>query len=300
MVHQSHIYKHLEDKFQDVLSMPWKEKKKMSTPSTSVFKLIRVKEGKVVLSPKKQKLYHCGVGILLYLVKHTRPDFANTTCKFWKAMDVANYLHYKELLRVITFALQTQEKGIVLKPDLKTVRLNLKIYVDAEFAGDQDNQRSIMGWLIYLNDTLVGWDSKAMSGVTLSSTETEYVSMSEGLKDLKFIYMSLKYLKMKVNLPTILLLNNIGEIEMLDLKTNKYRTKHVDTRYHWIRGFIEDNLVNVKDVKSEDNTSYICTKNVPAKLYKKHLEKLMSNVGFFYRCNTQTIGKARTYQDTYE
>ena len=69
-----------------------------------------------------------------------------------------------------------------------------------------------MGWLIYLNNALVGWNSKVMSGVTLSSTEAEYVSMLEGLKDLKFIYMSLKYLKMKVNLPMILLINNIGVI----------------------------------------------------------------------------------------
>ena len=34
MVHQPHTYKHLEDKFQDVLDMKWREKKKMTTPST--------------------------------------------------------------------------------------------------------------------------------------------------------------------------------------------------------------------------------------------------------------------------
>ena len=44
-VHQPHIYKHLEDKFQDVLDTKWKEKKKMATPSTLAFKLTRVKEG---------------------------------------------------------------------------------------------------------------------------------------------------------------------------------------------------------------------------------------------------------------
>ena len=53
-----------------------------------------------------------------------------------KAMDVANYLHWMELLHVIVYALKTQEKGIVLKPDLKSVKLNLKILVYAEFAGD--------------------------------------------------------------------------------------------------------------------------------------------------------------------
>ena len=63
-------------------------------------------------------------------------------------MDVANYLHWKELLRVVTFALHTQEKKIVLKPDSKMARLSLKIYMDAEFVGDQDNCKSIMDRLI--------------------------------------------------------------------------------------------------------------------------------------------------------
>ena len=94
-----------------------------------------------------------------------------------------------ELLHVIMYALKTQEKGIVLKPDLKSVKQNLKIFVDTELTGDQDNCKSVMGRMIYLNNVHVGMNSKAMSGVTLPSTKAEYVSMSEGLKHLKFIYM---------------------------------------------------------------------------------------------------------------
>ena len=176
MVHQPHIYKHLKDKFQDVLDkMKWRTKKKTSTPSTPSFKLVRVKEGEGALSPEEQTLYRCGVGILLYLVKHTRPDLVNATRELSKAMDVANYLHWRELVRVIMYALKTQEKGIVLAPDKKSAKLDLKIMVDAEFAGDQDSRRSIMGRIIFLNGVPIGWNSKAMKSVTLSSTEAEYV-----------------------------------------------------------------------------------------------------------------------------
>ena len=168
----------------------------------------------------EQTLYRCGVGILLYLVKHTRPDLANAIRELSKAMDIGNYVHWKELLKVILFALKTKEKGLVLKPN-NSATLQLKIYVDAEFAGDADNRQSIMGRVIYLNNSPVGWNSKAMSGVTLSSTESEYVSMSEGMKDLKFLYMCLKYLKQKVDLPMLVFIDNIGAIEMLDLKTGK-------------------------------------------------------------------------------
>ena len=182
-------------------------KKEMSMPSMPSFKLMRVKEGEGVLSPEEQTLYRCGVGILLYLVKHTKPDLANATRELSKAMDVANYLHWRELLRVIIYALKSQEKGIVLRPDRKSVKLNLKIFVDAEFAEEQDNCRSIMGRIIYLNEAPIGWNSKAMNSVTISSTEAEYISMLEGLKELKFIFMCLKYLKMKVNLPMLAKIN---------------------------------------------------------------------------------------------
>ena len=55
--------------------------------------------------------------------------------------------------------------------------------MDAEFAVDQDSRKSIMGRIIYLNGAPIGWNSKSMSSVTLSSMEAEYVSMSEGMKD---------------------------------------------------------------------------------------------------------------------
>ena len=101
MVHQPHIYKHLKDKFQDAIEMKWEEEERKATLSTPSFRLMRVKEGEGVLSPQEQTLYRCGIGILLYLVKQTRLDLANTTRELSRAMDVANYVHWKELLRVI-------------------------------------------------------------------------------------------------------------------------------------------------------------------------------------------------------
>ena len=96
--------------------MKWQEEERKATPSTPNFRLMKVKEGEGVLSPQEQTLYRCGVGILLYLVKQTRSDLANATRELSRAMDVANYVHWKELLTVIKYALKSQEKGIVLKP----------------------------------------------------------------------------------------------------------------------------------------------------------------------------------------
>ena len=108
-------------------------------------------------------MYCSGVGILLYLVKHTRPDLANVTRDLSKVMDRATEGHWKELRRVITYTMSTQQKGLLLKPTKNLHNLNLHILVHAEFGGDIKNRKSIMGQLIYLNEALIGWGSKSMT-----------------------------------------------------------------------------------------------------------------------------------------
>ena len=78
----------------------------------------------------------------------------------------------------------------------------------------------------------------------------------------------------------LVLIDNIDAIEMLDSKTGKCRTKHVDTRYHWIKQFLNDEIVEVKYIKSKNNMADICTKNLQPKLFEKHSSKLISDVGF--------------------
>ena len=58
------------------------------------------------ISVEDQKTYRSGMGMLLYLVKHSRPDIANVTRELSKANDGANPAAYKELLSVIKYSLK--------------------------------------------------------------------------------------------------------------------------------------------------------------------------------------------------
>ena len=68
--------------------------------------------------------------------------------------------------------------------------------------------------------------------------------------------MCLNYIKMKVDLPMVVLIDNIGAIEMLDSKTGQCKTKHIDTRFHWIKQYVDENRVKVDYIKSENNVSF--------------------------------------------
>jgi hypothetical protein len=68
------------------------------------------------ISENDQRDFRSGVGMLLYLVKHSRPDLSNAVRELTKVMDGATEEHVKLLHRVIKFVLDTRDRGIIIKP----------------------------------------------------------------------------------------------------------------------------------------------------------------------------------------
>jgi hypothetical protein len=123
----------------------------------------------------------------------------------------------------------------------------------------------------------VCWRSKAQRGVTLSSSEAEYVAISEAVKEIKFIYYLLQGIGIEIVLPIIVKTDNIGEMFMAQNASSGVRTLHFDTRYHYIREIVEDGIIQIEIVRLIDNDSNIFTKNVNQEIYEKHLKNLLED-----------------------
>ena len=89
-----------------------------STPGTPSFRIIRLSELVKYISKEEQSKYQTGVGMLLFLVKHTRPDMANYTRELSKVLDKATVSAYKEMTRIIKFVLNTADYGLRFEPKL--------------------------------------------------------------------------------------------------------------------------------------------------------------------------------------
>jgi hypothetical protein len=70
--------------------------------------------------------------------KHSRPDPSNAVRELTKVMDGARVDHMTSLFRVIKFALDTRDRGIMIKPNIGK---GVEAYVDSDFAGDEINRR---------------------------------------------------------------------------------------------------------------------------------------------------------------
>ena len=143
------------------------------TPSTPGFHVVCNIQEAVFISDYDQKLYRSGVGMLLFLVKHTRPDLSNSTRELSKVMDKATEGHMKELCRVIKYAINTKNKGLKLRPEDTDDKWKIKAYSDADFAGDKETLISVTGYVIYFMNVPICWRSRGQKGVTLSTTEAE-------------------------------------------------------------------------------------------------------------------------------
>ena len=117
-----------------------------------------------------------------------------------------------------------------------------------------------------------------MKNVVLSTTEAEYVAVSEVVKEIKFLCHLLISMGIKVSLPIKTTVDNMGAIWLANNSSISERTKHVDTRAHSVRSFVMDEIVSIEFVKSAENTSDIMTMNQQSAYFKSAQPKLVYNV----------------------
>ena len=161
---------------------------------------------------KTQFMYRSGVGTLMYLTKHSRSDITNPMRELSKSMDGASMAHVTEMYRVINFVLETKTLGLRMVPIFQDGIWKLEALSDSDFANDKDIRYSVYGYIIFFVVSQWHGKSKAMKSVVLSTTEAEYVAVSEVVKENKFLYQMLRSMEIKVPLPIKVQVDNVGAI----------------------------------------------------------------------------------------
>jgi len=200
------------------------------TPGTPGHRVVRVLEDWQEISKEDQKIYRSAVGTLLYLLKYSRPCLANPLRELSKALDGASQGTFKELKRVIKFVLDTADYGLKIEPVERAAGepWSLTVFSDSDYAGDTETRISVTGFCVFLMGVPISWKSRAQRSVTLSSSEAEFVALSEAAKEIKFIVQVLLSIGIEVEMPIIVRVDNVGAIFMAENVSTSSRTKHVD------------------------------------------------------------------------
>jgi hypothetical protein len=115
--------------------------------------------------------------------------------------------------------------------------------------------------------------------VSLSSTEAEYKAASETATEVLFLKMLMEFFGMKIELPVTIKVDNLGAIYLSKSASTSNRTKHIDTHYHFVRNYIEDGILTIEFVRSEENQADVFTKNLHREMFKRHQKTIMMDHG---------------------
>ncbi|KAL5540597.1 hypothetical protein UlMin_043546 [Ulmus minor] len=105
---------------------------------------------------KNPSLYWSAIGALQYLT-HTRPDIAFVVNKLSQFLQEPTDTHWQSLKRVFRYLKGTIYHGLHIQNNEK---LTLTGFSDADWASCPDDRRSIVGYCVYIGDTLISWSSK--------------------------------------------------------------------------------------------------------------------------------------------
>ena len=126
------------------------------------------------------------IRMLHYLVKHERPNIANQQLP--KLNDGAYPAAFCEFLSTINYVLDTKNLGLKLEPS-RDARKPWKIiwFSNSDNARDPISRRNISGFLLHVLGVTVSWQLKSKRCITQLSSEAEWVSFSEAVKEAMFM-----------------------------------------------------------------------------------------------------------------
>ena len=142
-------------------------------------------------------------------------------------------------------------------------------YADADWSSDHNNHHSQTGWFVKLANCVFSWQSHQQKCTALSSMEAEYMSLSDCSRQLVWLQQLIDELGYQLHSIT-LCGDNQGAIFMASNPViegqNEHviegRNKHVKLKWHSIRDFIHEGLVELFYIEGSKNPANMLTKNL--------------------------------------
>ncbi|CAL1356411.1 unnamed protein product [Linum trigynum] len=211
--------------------------------------------------------YASAVGSLMYAMVCTRPDLAHAVSVVSRFMIQPGKEHWQAVKRIFRYLKGTPDVGISFGSDTECL---VSGYSDSDYAGDVDTRRSMTGYVFTLGSSVVSWKATLQSAVTLSTTEAEYMALTEAAKE----GIWLKGLVGDLGLhhdQAVVYCDSLSAICLAKDQVHHERTKHIDVRYHFLR---TEKRIKVKKVGTADNPADMFTKPVPHGRFQHCLDLL--------------------------
>ena len=156
--------------------------------------------------------YSSAVGSLMYDMICTRPDIAHAVGT------VSRFLsnHEKKHWGAVKWILHYLKGTLDMELCFGSGKSELVCYTDSDLRGNLDNLNSTYVYLITFGGGAISWQSRLQKCIALSTTEAEYIAITEGAKELLWMKEFIKDLDFEQSIFVL----------FCDNKSAIYLTKH--------------------------------------------------------------------------
>ena len=205
-------------------------------------------------------MYRSLVGSLRYLV-HTRPDISFAVGYVSRFMEKPRLEHFAAVKHLLRYIAGTVDYGIVY-PKCSDSCNRLVGYSDSDLGGDVDDRKSTTGVIFFMGEMPISWQSHKQKAVALSSCEAEYMAGAVGACQAVWLARLLSdIVGVKVQ-PPVLKMDNQSAIALSKNSVLHDRSKHIDTKFHYIRKSVEEGRICLDYVSTQEQLADVLTKSL--------------------------------------
>jgi len=232
-----------------------------------------------------ETVYRSMIGSLMYLMLCTRPDIAFAVGALSRYSSLPRTTHLTAAQHLLRYVKKTTHLGLTLGP-FRTKALRPILYSDADWAGDLATRKSTGGYVCVLTEkdtqgepilSAVSWSSKRQQTVALSSTEAEYMALTQATKEAIWVSRFLAELQgISENAEsTRIYVDNQGSIALAHNPEFHARTKHIAIQEHYVREKVTTGEIELEYLHTGDMIADCLTKN----LSREKVERFRAEMG---------------------
>ena len=198
------------------------------------------------------------IGSLLYLMLGTRPDIAFAVTHLSHHSANPSQDHLNKVLYICHYLIGTSTYSLVYNGGSGA---GLTACTDSDWGSDPTSRLLQTGFYLKLADGLISWTSRVQKTIVYSSTEAEYMALSDCAHQVTWIWSLLSELSYKLNAIPICG-DNQGSIFMASNPVTEPRSKHIDICYHGICESIANGKIELFFINGVENPTDLLTKNL--------------------------------------